>query len=46
MGVLQHKIILLQDGAAAIIINSEGEKYYFKVELIEIYGDYLEGVKN
>ena len=21
-------------------------KYYFKVELIEIYGDYLEGVKN
>ncbi len=25
MGVLQHKIILLQDGAAAIIINSEGK---------------------
>lgn len=25
MGVLQHKIILLQDGAAAIIINNEGK---------------------
>lgn len=25
MGVLQHKFVLLQDGAAAIIINNEGK---------------------
>ena len=33
MGVLQHKFVLLQDGAAAIIINNEG-----KVESVDELG--------
>ena len=32
MGVLQHKFVLLQDGAAAIIINEEGKILEFNNE--------------
>ena len=50
MGTLQHKIPILQDGAAAIIENDKGEilikeKYYYKAEKIMINGDYPEAVK-
>ena len=45
MGVLNHKFVLLQDGAAAIIVNKKG-KYYFSQEQIMINGDFLEDVKN
>ncbi len=44
MGTLKHDFVLLQDGAAIIIENEKG-KYYYKVEQTEINGAYLVDVK-
>ena len=45
MGVLKHKFVLLQDGAAAVIVTSK-DKYCYKVGQIEISGGYQAAVKN
>ena len=45
MEELKHKFVLLQEGAAAIIVNDKGQ-YYYKEEQLKIVGDYLVVVKN